>query len=69
MQFFVQPLLQQLNLLSCSCTSRGVTPCNVSCNLSRNSEDEVKVEGVFVLADRTKHCETSCKRDVTLCNA
>ena len=31
--------------------------------------DEVKVERVFLLADRTKHCETSCKRGVTLCNA
>ena len=28
-------------------------------------EDEVKVEGVFLLADRTKHCETSNKG---LCN-
>ena len=28
---------------------------------------EVKVEGVFLLADRTKHCETSCKRGITLC--
>ena len=33
------------------------------------SRDEVEVEGVFLLADRTKHCETSCKRGVTLCHA
>ena len=34
------------------------------------SGDEVKAEGVFLLADqRTKHCETSCKRGVTLYNA
>ena len=33
------------------------------------SGDEVTVEGVSLLADCTKHCETSCKRGVTLCNA
>ena len=54
MQFFVQLVSQQLNLLCCM--SRGVTPCNVSCNLSRNlyPGDEIKIEGVFLLADSTK---------------
>ena len=28
MQFFVQLVSQQLNLLCCSCMSKGVTPCN-----------------------------------------
>ena len=32
------------------------------------SGDEVKVEDVFLLADRTKHCETSCKR-CSLCHS
>ena len=41
----------------------------MQCFLQLSSGDEVKVEGVFLLADRTKHCETSCKRSVTLCNA
>ena len=40
-----------------------------TCLATCPSGDEVKVEGVFLLADRTKHCETSCKRGVTLCNA
>ena len=35
-----------------------------TCLATCPSEDEVKVEGVFLLADRTKHCETSCKRGV-----
>ena len=34
--------------------------------LSPMRTGEVKVEGVFLLADRTKHRETSCKRGVML---
>ena len=40
-----------------------------TCLATCPSGDEVKVEGVFLLTDRTKHCETSCKRGVTLCCA
>ena len=72
MQFFVQLVSQQLDLLCCSCMSRGVTPLQMflaTCLTTCPTGDEVKVEGVFSLADRTKHCETSCKRGVTLCNA
>ena len=64
MQFFMQLVPQQLNLLCCSCMSRGAMFL-ATCT----SGDKVKVEGIFSLADRTKHCKTSCKRGVTLCNA
>ena len=33
MQLVSQLVSQRLNLLRCSCMSRGVTLCNVSCNL------------------------------------
>ena len=70
-EFFVQFVWQQLNLLCCSCMSRGTHPAMflATCLATCPSGDEVKVEDVFLLADRTKHCETSCKRGVTLCNA
>ena len=70
-EFFVQFLSQQLNLLCCSCMSRGTHPAMflATCLATCPSGDEVEVEGVFLLVNRTKHCETSCKRGVTLFNA
>ena len=52
-----------------------LTLCKFSCNMSRNRFDAewrlasiLKQRGFF-LAARQKCCETSCKRNVTLCNA
>ena len=49
---------------------RDVTLCNVFCNLSRNLSRGWKLflNSEFLLAARQKYCETSCKRDVTLCS-
>ena len=78
MQFFVQLVSQQLNLLCCSCMwpwAEVLHPAMflATCLATCPSGDEVKVEGVLLLADRTKHRETTCKSRravfVTLCNA
>ena len=47
-----------------------ITQCNVSCNLSRNLSKgwDLFLNSEFLLAAQQKYCETSCKRDVTLCN-
>ena len=49
---------------------RDVTQCNVSYNLSRNLSKgwDLFLNSEFLLAAQQKYCETSCKRDVTLCN-
>ena len=49
---------------------QSITLCNVSCNVYHNvSRDwDLFLNSKFLLAVQQKYCETSCNRDVTLCN-
>ena len=49
---------------------RDVTPCSVSCNLSRNlsTVSDLFSNGKFLLAAQQKYSKTSSKRDDTLYN-
>ena len=58
-QFFAELVSQRLKAWHCSCTNSGVTLCNGTASNSQNC-DRGGPRRVFWLADRAKHCETSC---------
>ena len=68
--YTLQLVLQQIYLKNWSFMIRGVTWCNISCNLSRHFSRswDLFCNRESLLAARLKYCETNCKRDVTLCN-